>query len=637
MSAATSQRELMTMAGLNLIQQALSIYDRDLRLVFCNHGFRRMFDLPEVLSQPGTPFASVTRHLYEAGEYGPVPDIDRAVQARLARARRLQPYYLERTRSNGRVVGVEGAPLPEGGWVTVYTDITETKRQETLLRARSEELSEQLLARAEDLAAANRNLTAMNTALEEAKRELTLMEARSRLTTETMPAHISHISPAGRYTYSNKQMNRIMPGRPDDILGQPVAAVLGVQAYDAVRPYLEAALRDARPSTFEFTDERSARRIRTALTPDGAGGAYAMSMDITEESQTREALLQNRQRELAAQVTSGMAHDFSNLLTIILGLQSRLEKMEALPDKARTMVGATLAAAKRGGRLLNRLADMTGGREHSPSATCWGDFLKDFATLAGSALPEEVILRIEDQVGDTRLWLDAGMLQDSLLNLVLNARDSIGPVPGEIRICACCEQGTWLRIEVSDTGPGFSDSALAHALDPFFTTKGGEGSGLGLSMVHDMTQRSGGQMSLANDNGARVTLLLPWREAPQPATPGVVLLVEDSPDLRSSIRDMLVETGHPVIEAASAAEALEIAAAVPDLSLILSDLTLEGGDTGIDLFDRLPEGAPPCVMMTSLRPDHPLHRAARTRGPVLKKPFDAAALAAFLSRGPSAA
>uniref|UniRef100_UPI0035640DC4 PAS domain-containing protein n=1 Tax=Rhodosalinus sp. TaxID=2047741 RepID=UPI0035640DC4 len=148
---------LMT-AGLNLIQQALSIYDSDLHLAACNRRFQEMFDLPARLVTPGARFEDTIRFLVRRGEYGPVADEEEAVRARVEVARRFQPHYMERTRANGRTISVEGTPLPEGGWVSVYTDITPTKQHEALLRARSEELSDQLIAHAEELAAANRQL-----------------------------------------------------------------------------------------------------------------------------------------------------------------------------------------------------------------------------------------------------------------------------------------------------------------------------------------------------------------------------------------------------------------------------------------------------------------------------------------------
>jgi len=628
--------ESMTMAGLNLIQQALSIYDNDLRLVLCNRKFREMFQLPHELTQPGATFQDTIRHLALRGEYGPLPDIEAAVAERIAQARTFQPHYMERTRANGRTISVEGSPLPEGGWVTVYTDITGIKQQEALLRARSEELSGQLLTRAEELSATNRKLEASIAALEEARRELTQMEARTRLTTEMMPAHIAHLGTDRRYTYSNRRLNLIMPGRPSNIVGLHIADILGNQAYRAVVPYLDAA-DQGRASVFEFTDELSSHRIRVATTPDRDGGTYILSTDVTEETQTRHALQQTRRRELAAQMTSGMAHDFSNLLTIILGMQARLDRMN-LPPGARDLMAATRAAARRGGDLLNRIADMTSGPDHAPGPVVLSDFLADLATLAEAALPPAMTLAIRDDTGGVRLMLDAGKLQDSLLNLVLNARDACNG-QGRIDMSATAVKQTWLELTVTDDGPGFSAPALEKGLDPFFTTKGGEGSGLGLAMVYNMTKLAGGRVRLTNapKGGARVTIRLPWRPAPKPVDPGLVLLVEDSTDLRRSIRDMLRDGGHPVIEATTAEEALTLAGEVPGITLILSDITLEGAATGIDLIDQLPRGAPPCYLMTSLRPDHPLHAAAAARAPVLRKPFTGDALASFLRTGGAAA
>lgn len=625
----------MTMAGLNLIQQALSIYDCDLRLAVCNRRFQEMFDLPDALVTPGARFEDTIRFQVTRGEYGPVGDVEDAVRARVDIARAFRPHYMERTRSNGCTISIEGSPLPQGGWVTVYTDITRTKRQEALLRARSEELSDQLLNYSEELAAANRELQATITALEEAQRQLTASEARMRLTTEMMPAHIAHVGPDRRYTYSNRRLGAIIPGLRSGIVGLSVEEVLGPDGYARIRDRLDEAFAGT-ASVFEFTHEASSRRIRAAFTPDGEqGGAYVLSMDVTEETQTRAALQQTRRREIAAQLTSGMAHDFSNLLTIILGMQSRLRRTE-LPAEAGALIGATIAAARRGGRLLNRIGDMTGTREHDPRPTSLAAFLRDLETLAHSTLPEGVELVINNLCDAAAYRLDAGMLQDSLLNLVLNARDACGGA-GRITLTARSLSDTWLEFSVTDTGPGFSAQALEHALEPFFTTKGSEGSGLGLAMVYDMTKLAGGRVGLSNtDGGGRVTIRLPLRRAEVGAAPGLVLLVEDSPDLRGTIRDMLRTAGHSVVEAASVAEALALMRELPEISAILSDISLRGGETGLDLLDALPRGHCPALLMTSLPPGDPLHRAALARAPVLRKPFTASDLAAFMVAGAAA-
>lgn len=628
MTLTNDQTKTMTMAGLNLIAQALSIYDRNLALVVCNAPFQTMFDLPDALVTPGATFHDTIIHLATSGEYGEVTDIPAFVAERTAQAKAFQPHYMERTRANGRTISVEGSPLPDGGWVTVYTDISATKAQEALLRARSDALSDQVLAHTEALSQTNRERAAMITALEETKRQLTASEARARLTTEMMPAHIAHVDASGHYTYSNQRLAAIIPHRPSDILGQHIREVLGADTHDQILDALTTAYAGA-PAVQEFTDETSARRIRTAFTPDLAGGVYILSMDVTSETQTRAALQQTRRRTLAAQITSGLAHDFSNLLTIILGLQSRLGRLPALPADAAPLIEGTLNAARRGGALLSSIAQISDPRSLRPTATDVQTLMDDLVTLAAPTLPAGMTLTLNTTLSETVL-LDRGILQDSLLNLILNARDAMGTA-GTITLCVRRVHDTWIEFQVADTGPGFSPDALTRALDPFFTTKGAEGSGLGLPMVYDMTKLAGGNLKLANtQHGATVTLRLPYRAA-VPATTGLALLVEDRDDLRALMRDMLMELGHSVIEAASVDEATALLADLPDIALILSDIQLEGAATGTDLARRLGAGGPPLILMTSLPPDAALFLEAQKHAPVLRKPFPPSDLAALIT------
>jgi len=628
----------LTRAGLNLIQQALTIYDADLRLAVCNRPFQTMFGLPEGLVTPGARFEDTIRHLVETGEYGDLDDPEAFIRTRVDQARAFEPHYMERRRSNGRMISVEGSPLPEGGWVTVYTDITGIKRQEELLRARSEELSDQLLTHAEELAATNRALEATIAQLEEAKAELTEMEARIRLTTEMMPAHIARVDRDGVYTYTNRRLSSLLPGRPSDIVGLSFEEALGPRTAARLRPALERVLMgDA--SVLEFTEDDTGRRIRTALTPDQPApgepisGVYLLSTDLTEEAQARAALAQTGKRELAAQLTNGLAHDFANLLTIILGLQGRLERMP-LPIGAHELTGATKAAARRGGDLLNKIARMSGPHEMREAPTVLADFLATLAPLARATLPPDIILTLENSVREPALMLDTGSLQDSVLNLVLNARDAIGTGPGQIAVALSAVQETWLEITVTDTGPGFTKPALARALDPFYTTKGKEGSGLGLSMVYDITKLSGGQVRLGNNagGGAFVTLRLPLRPAEAEARPRLIILVEDTPEIRAGVRDALTGLGHQVIEAATAEEALALAD-IPGVDWVLSDIRLGPAD-GVDLLTRIARKQPglKLALMTSLPDTDARHTAGALRWPVLKKPVDAAALHSLLAR-----
>ena len=630
MASSTATTENLTRAGLNLIQQALSIYDSDLRCVRVNRPFKEMFDLPEMLCTPGAHFNETIRYLAERGEYGEVDDLEQFVASRVEQARAFKAHYMERTRANGCTISVEGSPLPEGGWVTVYTDITAIKDQEKLLRGRTDELSDQLLAHTERLSQTNRELAATNAALEEAKRQLTAMEARARMTTEMMPAHIAHVDEDGNYTYSNRRLSSVIPSRPSDILGMHISEALGKSAFTKIKPHYEKAQRGA-ANVFEFTDDDSRRRIRVAFNPDQRG-VYILSMDVTEEAQARAALSQTHKRELAAQLTSGLAHDFANLLTIILGMQSRLSRMDQAPE-AQELITATQSAARRGGVLLNRIAEMSGPREMRPKPVEFCRFMSDLKTLATPTLPNGVTLKSHCTGIDKPVLLDAGSLQDSLLNLILNAKDAIGAQAGEIIIETKPVRDTWLEITVTDTGSGFSDEALEHGLDPFFTTKGGEGSGLGLSMVYDLTKLAGGDLKLDNSaKGAVITLRLPLRFTTFEATPKLVLLVEDSDDIRATVREMLTGMGHRVIEATSAEEGSALAM-LEGVNFVLSDIALIGDTTGVQMVDALKQNglrADACLM-TSLPANDPIRADAASRYPLLSKPFTATDLAAFMT------
>ncbi|GGG70602.1 signal transduction histidine kinase [Salipiger pallidus] len=617
-------KDALTQAGLNLIQQALSIYDSDLRLAVCNRPFVEMFELPERLAVEGADFAETIHHLVTRGEYGDVADVDAFVRARVKQARAFEPHYMERERASGQVISVEGSPLPQGGWVTVYTDITATRRQERLLRTRSELLSGEVLARSEALAASNRQLAAANAALAEAQRELREIEARTRLTTEMMPAHIARVNASLHYTFSNRRLPLVMPGRPADIIGLHVRDALGA-AQEKVVPCLHRALAGEQ-SVLEFTDDGSSRRIRAVFTPDPAEpGVYILSHDVTEETQARAALQQTRRRELAAQLTSGLAHDFSNLLTIILSMQSRLARLVDQPE-AEPLITATTRAARRGGDLLGRIADMTSHRSWRPEAVALRPFLREIEVLATPSLPAGIAFEVLAEA-EGEVLLDPGMLQDAVLNLLLNAADACGG-HGHIRLAVRTIRDTWLEIELRDSGTGFSPHVMAHALDPFFTTKGGEGSGLGLAMVYDMVKLAGGDIKLGNhEGGAVVTLRLPLRRAEALPRQGLVLLVEDSLELRAEVREMLTALGYSVVEASSVDEAVMLAEGLP-VELVLSDITLEGEASGTALPGLLPHL--PVRLMTSLPPGHALHIEALRHGPVLAKPFGSETLVAFL-------
>ncbi|WP_341367327.1 PAS-domain containing protein [Yoonia sp. BS5-3] len=284
-SRATS---VMLKSGLNLIQQGLSIYGDDLKLIFANRQFGAMFALPASLCEPGADFAETIWHLATKGEYGEVGDLKAFVDQRVRQALTFEQHYMERERANGQWVSVEGGPLRQGGWVTVYTDITEVRRQEEMLRSRSDELSDRLLDRSEELARTNRALEATINRLHETQQHLEAAEARIRLAAETTPAHIARLDLDERYTYTNQRLPLKPANGAENIVGHTAREVLGAPIYDAITPALRSAM-SGEPKVVEFTDPQSGYQIRAAFTPDtnaanAVTGVYVLSMDITHSN-----------------------------------------------------------------------------------------------------------------------------------------------------------------------------------------------------------------------------------------------------------------------------------------------------------------------------------------------------------------
>lgn len=617
----------MTRSGLNLIKQALSIYDGELNLVVCNRPFKNMFGLPDRLTEPGASFSDTIRFLATSGEYGEISDVESFVRERVDQAKTFTPHYFERDRSNGTTISVEGSPLRQGGWVTVYTDITDIKMSEAMLRHRSEGLSEELLARSEELAKINRNLRSSITALEEAKEELAESEARLNLTNAMMPAHIARVGLDGCYTYSNLKLDQVLPDANKNILGMHMSEALGQDAFGKILPNFKRALMGD-SSTFEFSLDETDRTIRVAFTPDfdqsgEITGVYLLSTNVTDERNARRALMHTRRRELAAQLTSGLAHDFSNLLTVILGQLGRIEEGAAQDSELFGSVQTMRNAAMRGSDLIKGLSRLEEARNLRVGPVPMDQFAQELKRLCRAAIGEAVELGVENALGNTRLIFDAAFAQDAILNLALNASEAMD-AKGRLKITLAQQGEGWFQIRVADSGPGFEADALEHGVQPFYTTKrGGAGRGLGLSTVFDFAQSSGGTMRLANahDGGAVITVRIPFYRA-NSTGPQMVLLVEDNPDIRAQIRSDLLKLGHKVLESDSAEEAQGLSQ-IEELGVVVTDLMLAGEKTGFDLATSIQENRPelPIIMITALPKEHALRKAATAKFPICQKPF----------------
>lgn len=635
MTISQQKRVDMIQTGLNLISQAISIYDHELKLVHANRRMQTMFQVPADLLQPGVDFGDLLRYVAERGEYGQLDDIGAFVDEKVKLALAFEPHYFERTRANGTSISVEGCPLESGGWITVFTDITAIKRDEEIILSKADGLSQELLQRSEELTQTNRQLAASVRSLETTQQELIKSRGRLELINRMTPAHIAHVNSDGTYTHSNGRLPSVIPFTESNIVGRKFEQVLGSEVCKEVMPSFEKAL-NGEASVSEFREENSGRFIRLAMTPDidkndRVRGAYILSTDATEEVQARRALAHANRKALATQLTSVMAHDFSNLLTIIMGQQNQLEKIVG-DDQTLNNISKTIqSATRRGAELIDTLNRIETQRHIDAVKVNASDFVSSISRLAKAAIAKGIDLKFDIDIPDKNLMIDPGFANDAILNLVINAAEACGK-SGMIAVQIVVTRQQELQFRVQDDGPGFSDDGLGNAFKPFYSTKDDKvGRGLGLSSAFDFARSCGGSLRIRNleDGGALVVMTIPY--LPVRSSEGeMILVVDDDDEVRAVISDHLRSGGRMVVEASSLLEARELVK-LEGLSSVITDLDLGNANTGLDVAAIVPEDVA-VLVVTGLNASDPRRQQAQVSYPVLEKPFELNALDLAMSR-----
>lgn len=245
------------------------------------------------------------------------------------------------------------------------------------------------------------------------------------------------------------------------------------------------------------------------------------AQDITSERRVAAELDRSRRLEAVGQLTAGVAHDFNNLLQAIMGhLELAIDPKAALPA-AREHIATALSLADTGGNLTRQLLSFSGKQLLVPAAIDLSGFFEKFGAILSRALDPRIRVDLVVEPGLPSLWIDQSHLQSALLNLAINARDAM-PIGGDLRVdvsCATPEAADnpkdanrpLIVIRVSDTGVGILPENQDKVCEPFFTTKGVNGTGLGLSMVYGFVRQSGGELRIASEvgRGTAVELRLP--------------------------------------------------------------------------------------------------------------------------------
>ena len=638
-------------AALDLIDQGFTLVDRDLRFVAWNKTFLRLLDFPPEMGYVGAPFESFMRFNAERGEYG-TGDPQGYIDERMRAARAFAPHEIERTRPDGTVLLVRGVPVPGHGFVTLYSDITARKNAEAQIREHN---------------------TMLETRVTERTAELRRSEAQMRLITDSIPALIAYFDRDGVYRYINRGyhdwfgLDTANPGAASAIES------LGAATDARIRAHVARALA-GEAVTYEYeTALVGGRRVdaRTTLIPEfGADatvvGCFELTFDISEQKHAQAMLVQAQKMEALGQLTGGLAHDFNNILTVIIGNLSALSDARGGDQAVAEFVAPAIDAARRGAEQIKGLLSFARRQPLEAQAVDMGPLIHAVGRLVRRSLPES--LQLDVDAGDAALWawIDAQQLQNTLLNLIFNARDATqtraqtqaqGQAQAAIGLRASVqaldpagaaalqvEPGRYVRIEVSDNGSGMDSATLARVFEPFFTTKrAGLGTGLGMAMAYGFVKQSGGAIGIRSSvgQGTTVSLWLPacevCGEAQLPAEPapdeargdqGLALLVEDDAEVRKVVRRALLELGFAVIEAENGAEAMQILDQTPGIALLLSDVVMPGGIDGRELAAHARErrGVRKVILMSGYAPDG----GQPSDVPMLAKPFTRLQLAALL-------
>ncbi|TPV93368.1 MAG: response regulator [Myxococcales bacterium FL481] len=370
--------------------------------------------------------------------------------------------------------------------------------------------------------------------------------------------------------------------------------------------------------------------------------------DVSLQHELEEQLRQSQKMEAVGKLAGGVAHDFNNLLTSILGHTDLIDLSMDDDDPSRPDLEEIRRSGQRAARLTKQL--LLFSRRQTPEVTRLNmhDACAEMLRLLTRVVGENIRLNVRHEGDAAWVEIDPTQFEQIVLNLVVNARDALGP-HGTISVI------TWAgdrygghRLVVEDDGCGMDEATQARIFEPFYTTKPrDQGTGLGLSTVYGIVKQAHGTVTVKSAVGRGTTfeIRLPVAEAPSPASDsrpgheppggGTVLVVEDEDSVRKLVTRVLTDAGFRVLNARDEDGALEkLRDSSPRVDLVLSDIVLTRG-SGVGLAERVRTLAPETrvLLMTGYaEPADIVEAQACTDARILRKPFSATALRRAVSQ-----
>jgi PAS domain S-box-containing protein len=468
------------------------------------------------------------------------------------------------------------------------------------------------------------------TARRAAERALRGSEERFRSTFEHAAVGIAHVAPNGRWLEVNERLLEILGYSRDELLARTFQDITFPpdldEDVDLVRRMLEGKL-----STYTM-EKRYVRKddslvwaeLTVSLVRDEAGDPkYFISVvqDIDRRKQAEakldeisDQLRQAQKMEAVGRLAGGVAHDFNNVLAVILGHGELALQRLAPPDPTRDEVREVVAAAQRAAALTRQLLAFSRQQVFEVEVLDLGEVLRGMTRMLAPLIGEHIEKRILTGSGLRKVLADPGQIEQVILNLVVNARDAM-PRGGVLTLATDnvdldahyvathpdAARGPHVRVSVTDTGTGMDPATLAQAFEPFFTTKPRDkGTGLGLSMVFGSVRQCGGHVTVSSELGRGTTFSLFFpvtnlerrTSSLRPAAPDsngteTVLVVEDDEHVRRVVSAMLLHHGYHVLETSNPEEAVSLVEADPArVQLLLTDVVMPKM-SGSDLVTRL--------------------------------------------------